>query len=269
MKDRAYLKEKTDYDTKIHCLVPTPTENKRWKVRVLTVETQETPMLHNWINSLTDQGYEYEILGYGEKWQGWKWKTQKYIQRLAEESEEIIFVICDSSNTLFLQPPMDLMLAFKTYRADLVLGAEEKHGFSERALKIINKRNAKTRYKIPNSNFMIGFRTAVLDLLCSNLNEDEIFFNWLNSPDSENTNKMDIYVKMNLSLKENDLELLELSENEGKKVKQLETNAYPCSISFPNHHKHYNHFAKLILGERAKKMDKTFLEKIFQHNWKQ
>lgn len=253
-----------DENTKISCLIPPITSDRRWKIKVLTVETQETPMLHNWINSLTRNGYDFEILGYGEEWEGLSWKNKKFIERLSEEKEEMIFVLSDSTNTIFIRSPLQLMLAFKNYKTDLVISANQHLDVSTKATDIAQKRNLKSRYCIPVDGFIIGFRSAILDYLCSNFHVNENFFliNWLiNSLDS----KLDIYATLNLNFNENDFELIEIVDKE--KIRHVETKAYPCSITFQQHNKHYDQLSKLILGEEAKKINRQFLSKFYEKKW--
>src|SRR3989304_7904464 len=94
------------------CVNPFPTGDRKWKVKVYAVNTNPGPLLENWKNSLKRLGYNYEVLGEGEEWGGWTWRTKKYIEKLANEREEKIFVLTDANDVFFIGDPHELMMNF-------------------------------------------------------------------------------------------------------------------------------------------------------------
>lgn len=189
-----------------HCFEPRETSRRIWKIKVFGVCTDKSPLLDNWTNSLKKNGYDHQVLGLGEKWGGWPWRTKQYIKALAYETEEKLFILTDANDLYFISPPHELIYNFRTYRSDIVLGCERspstgplRHSFSLRAdvIAFAKSRNTSTRYLVPNGGFVMGFRTPLLNLLCGNANEEDdqhgYLTNWLEHPEFV---KLDIYARL-------------------------------------------------------------------------
>lgn len=277
------------------CLLPQTTGERIWKITVLAVCTDKGPLLDNWKKSLEINGYDYEVLGLGKKWGGWSWRTKQYIERLANEKEERLFVLTDANDLFFIAPPNELIFNFKTYRSDVVNGAEHspmtgplKYDFQlkEQVVDFVKTRNHWTRYLVPNGGFIMGFRTPLLNILCANLHEEDdqhgYLINWLGHPDDM---KLDIYARLVSNivydvpfLLENDDERIEMDyfelikTNRGIRVRSIETNGMPCVMHFPGaNYEAYNYFAKFIfdgeLNEWAK--PKKSLTDTIKKSWTQ
>lgn len=253
-----------------HCLSPIPTGKRVWQVKVLSVCTDEGILLDNWKKSLEIQGYDYEVLGLGKKWGGWPWRTKQYIERLANEPEEKLFVLTDATDLFFIAPPHELIFSFRTYRSDVVIGAEHspmtgplRHDFKlkEKVVDFVKTRNPWTRYIVPNGGFVMGFRTPLLNVLCGNLDQEDdqhgYLINWLGHP---NDIKLDIYARMVANIVydvpfflEDDDERVEMDffdlyvGTNGTRVRSVETKGTPCAMHFPGGNSEaYNYFAEAI-----------------------
>jgi len=256
------------------CLFPIPTEKRKWKVKVYAVNTNPGPLLDNWKNSLHRLGYEYEALCEGEKWGGWTWRTKKYIEKLAKEPEEQLFVLTDANDVFFIGGPYELMQNFKTYRSDVVVGAEHacstgpnRSNLSLKAniMDYCKARNKDTRYLVPNGGFIMGFRTPLLNVLCANLNQEDdqhgYLINWLAHPE---VFKLDIYCRLVANVVYNfpfgdyedderiESDFFEFVETRDElRVRQIETKALPCAMHFPGGNMEaYNYFGPALLGKK-------------------
>ena len=263
-------------------------------MKVLSVCTDPSPLLDNWKNSLELQKYEYEVLGLGEKWGGWTWRTRQYIKKLANEPEEKLFVLTDATDLFFIAPPNELVFNFKTYRSDVVVGAEHSpmtgplrsdFKMKEMIIDFVKTRNPWTRYIVPNGGFIMGFRTPLLNILCANLNQEDdqhgYLLNWLGHP---NDIKLDIYARLVANIVYDIPFFLEDDERvemdyfqlykgtNGVRVKSIETDGTPCAMHFPGGNSEaYNYFVKAIyknkLSQWVKK--KMLLTDTMKKSWAQ
>jgi len=183
---------------------------------VVTVNTDESIALDNWKLSLTNNGYsEYAILGLGQKWRGFKWRSKMYLKYLRKLKQQYggnhIVMTCDSTDVLFLQPMNDLVHKFKVLEQTVVVSADDTqlvgqfaNGLTrELAAQIIEKRlgersssSSKTnkqgirtcpRYMWVNAGLCIGYVDYVIALyerLKSYEDDQEgLQIEWLADPD--------------------------------------------------------------------------------------
>ena len=148
-------------------------------LKIVTVCTKDQPHLPNWIRSLNKLKYDYTILGYDEKWGGWPWRTQKYIDFCHKQDKDTIVVISDANDLLFLASPHELLNKFRSrminnkcdYR--VVYGAET-HCCTDKYQKDKKLRNyavetckkrIKSRHRFVNGGFSIGYAHDLANLL--------------------------------------------------------------------------------------------------------
>src|ERR1019366_9035955 len=125
--------------------------------------------------SLARLGYEYLILGRGEKWGGWKWRTAKYLNILANCTERIV-VLSDATDVMFVEPPSELVRKFRKMKVPIVMGGERglctgkfKYDLSARKEMVnIYKKRDSFAYRFPNAGLIIGYTTPLLRLLSMN-----------------------------------------------------------------------------------------------------
>lgn len=127
---------------------------------VLSVCTDESPGLTNFENSLKQNGYNYEILGKGEKWGGWDYRTKKYLSKLKTLDPELIVVLWDATDMLFVQHKDVLLQKFLNgYDGKVVIGAESNccTGKYTGDLVLLNTFNTNIgRYRFPNGGWVVG-----------------------------------------------------------------------------------------------------------------
>ena len=277
------------------CLTPFPATEREWKIKILSVCTDESPLLENWKMSLDIQGYDFNVLGIGEKWGGWPWRTRQYIKALSEHPIEQLFVLTDATDLFFIAPPNELLMSFKTYRADVVVGAEHQcctgwprwnGSIKEQIVVHAKNRNPHTRYIVPNGGFIMGWRTPLLNALCANLQEEDdqhgYLVNWLEHP---NVFKLDIYARLVANIVDDlpfnnneDDERIETDFFEiiNGRVTSTDTKSWPVALHFAGANSEaYNAFGKAIYGLNFSEMKqkhygiKETLKKSWTHDMKQ
>jgi hypothetical protein len=90
-------------------------------MHVLLVATHWTPTFENCRRSLHIHEYDYTVLGYGEKWQGWKWRLRQYENNLPSEG---CVLLLDAYDTILGQSPQKLLSVFKAHKKPILVGAE-------------------------------------------------------------------------------------------------------------------------------------------------
>lgn len=145
-------------------------------VLVLTVNTRPSPNLEIWKKSAKRYGYIYEILGLGEVWEGWTWRTKKYIEAIKKYKNFDIFILCDSDDLYFTGPCSEFLEKFNKIGAKVVVGSEdncctvplsdnEKKEIIDKLYDIRDSKNITSKYYAPNGGCMFGYQHALLELL--------------------------------------------------------------------------------------------------------
>ena len=96
---------------------PTARE-KKYILKVITLSTDSGPALDNWLYGTQRLGYDVTVLGVGEKWVNWAWRTKKYeevVRGLPESTPEqtTLVLIVDGNDILFVRGPKSLYRAYK------------------------------------------------------------------------------------------------------------------------------------------------------------
>lgn len=112
----------------------------RKPLTVLTVNTDGGIGERNWELTLQNNGFDdddgdhlqggdvYEILGKGQAWKGFRWRTRKYLARLKQLRAQYgplhIVLTTDCLDVLFIRSQQDLLRAFHATKADVVISAD-------------------------------------------------------------------------------------------------------------------------------------------------
>lgn len=91
---------------------------------IVLVATEWTETFENLRRSLHIFGYSYVVLGWGKKWQGWKWRSKLYLDFIEQQNPKNIFVFMDAYDTLATKHPHQVLAAYHAYKKPLVIGAE-------------------------------------------------------------------------------------------------------------------------------------------------
>jgi hypothetical protein len=150
-------------------------------IRVLSVCTDARhPGLINYRLALDRLGYDYRVLGLGERWGGWRWRTARYIAAL-EAMEERVVVLTDCTDVLFVEPPDVLEGRFRRMGVGVLVGGERglstgKYRYDLALRKATRERyNARESrpYRFPNGGLIVGYRTPLLELLYLNRDAED------------------------------------------------------------------------------------------------
>jgi hypothetical protein len=145
-------------------------------VRVITLCTDEGPALLNWKYGAQRLGYDVTVLGVGERWGGWPWRTRRYIEAVQALKPGTLVVLVDGNDILFVRGPSSLYRAYRSIGKSLVFGAEptcctgsfamdKLNGKRQIAMSTVDSRHPENRWKFPNAGCIVGTREAVLDAL--------------------------------------------------------------------------------------------------------
>jgi len=130
-------------------------ESKNKKLTVIGVSTSYNNECKNWEKAIIKHGGIPKLIGVGEKWGGWKWRTEQILKFLNTQDEDDIFLITDVYDA-FLSGNTDYILKlFLNFNTGIVVS-------SERCYSLLGLQ--KTRHK--------SFKDY-LDLLSNKINVDE------------------------------------------------------------------------------------------------
>lgn len=151
------------------------------KVLVLSVCTNSCGELDNFMMSLNRLGYDFEILGMGEKWGGWAWRTQMYVNRLSTLPASYLVILCDATDILFMRPPDVFVEKMKDKMDKVLIGAEshcctgiyamspfDRYNIIKDTRKLHDGRN-----RFVNGGFLAGRADNLLALLRDNIEEED------------------------------------------------------------------------------------------------
>jgi hypothetical protein len=106
-------------------------EVDRKPLTVLTVNTDGGIGERNWELTLQNHGFGdtvYEILGKGQAWKGFDWRSRKYLARLkqlrAQYGPRHIVLTTDCLDVLFIRSQQDLLRTFHAIKANVVISAD-------------------------------------------------------------------------------------------------------------------------------------------------
>lgn len=91
---------------------------------VVLVATHWTPTFENCRRSLHLNGFDYQVLGWGENWQGWKWRAKQYIDYLETQSPHSLVVLLDAYDSIVTRHVQDFAHTFEAFQRPVVIGCE-------------------------------------------------------------------------------------------------------------------------------------------------
>lgn len=233
------------------------------KLLALTVNTRESPNLEIWRRSAERYGYPYEIIGMGEEWKGWPWRTKKYINAIHKHPEIDIFILCDSDDLYFVDHSSEFIKKFLEFQSSIIIGTEgncctgtyeyeEIKDMKSKLKSISEKKQNQTRYFYLNGGCVCGYRNELLELLNDNKDSHddqtgyiELF---IKDPDRITPDYYhDIIGTFQQSILDKKVTEWEIDSN--NKIHNNITKSYPVIMHFPA--KNYNNY-KFFLHEDDK-----------------
>lgn len=161
---------------------------------VLSIATDRNKYVIEFEKSLRRLGYRYELLGVGEKWEGFTTKMKLGMKKLLSLPPEEIVIMCDSYDIIFVQSPDTIMERYSTLaEGKVVIGLENiTAGFCNfspicdssviKTCKIHN--TAYPNFKYINSGFMMGPAKYIYDvykfMMENKMKDDQLgLFHWV------------------------------------------------------------------------------------------
>lgn len=229
------------------------------KILALTVNTQYSNNLEIWKRSAERYGYNYKILGLGEKWRGWKWRTKKYIEALKFYNKIEIFILCDSDDLYFTGPRSEFLEKFLDFNSEIVIGTEEfcctgnasrgeKKETTRKLYEILERKNINTNSFSINGGCLCGYREDLLKLLNKNKDAEDDQYGYISLYiKDQNLFTPDYYQKLlgthlNRNIIEKPIDDWEIRKG---RIYNKITKTYPLVMHFPggrfNNYKRYLH----------------------------
>lgn len=149
------------------------------RIHVVTVCTNKSRGLENLLFTIQKQGYnqnghQFHVIGSGEKWKGWPWRTKKYKEAINDilrngDNEDTLFCLVDANDLFFIGPPERMITNFLKYNCKVVVSAERNSFVVPKdAKKFFKERNSTTVFKYPNHGCIIGYGKEIVEILEKN-----------------------------------------------------------------------------------------------------
>jgi hypothetical protein len=94
----------------------------------MLVATEYKLGLHNLLQALHRHGYTYEVLQFGQRWGGWRWRMATYRDAAAHHAarwgRRALVVFLDAYDVACLRGARDLAATFDAFGTPLVAGVE-------------------------------------------------------------------------------------------------------------------------------------------------
>ncbi len=91
---------------------------------VLYVATKSTPGLINYERSLEQFGYQYQRLGKGDKWGGWRYRMKVYQNACAARDPQELLLLTDADDMLCVKESTGFVEQYQKFGTPIVIGAD-------------------------------------------------------------------------------------------------------------------------------------------------
>jgi hypothetical protein len=89
---------------------------------VALVATHWTPTFENCRRSLHLYGYDYDVIGWNQKWEGFSWRIKLYKEYCLKQSGIIVFI--DAYDVIAVRHSLDFFATYQAFKRPVVVGAE-------------------------------------------------------------------------------------------------------------------------------------------------
>jgi len=204
------------------------------KLLVLAFANDKNILLTNFENSLIKYGYEYKIVGEGEKWVNFMTKIKTCLDFI-EKSEYDIICITDAYDVLACDAPYVLIKKFKKFKKNIVAGAENDCGSNCVPLNEYFEYNESGRYNYANGGFYIGYKESIIELLNFilelKISDDQIGLGkYINKYPNDISLDINGTLISNVNIKSSYYDTYFVN----KSVKNIKTGKHPCFIHTPS-----------------------------------
>jgi hypothetical protein len=159
---------------------------------VITLATTQTNAVDNFEVSCKKNNIKYKILALNEKFKGWRWRMECYLNELKNYNDNDIIILCDCYDLLIQENQNNIIKKFKALKKSVIISAEmnlllpaELDQFNINPLKLTYNQFPKNKisdYRYPCLGGVIGYKK----------NLQEVYQTLLNFND-ENLNKSCYY----------------------------------------------------------------------------
>lgn len=147
------------------------------KVKAIGLATHIDDRAKNWVKGMEVAGIDYKLLGVGEKFAGWKMRSESYQKEMLSDTDTDIFIISDVYDVLVNQNVIKkikrsgktvtehILSTFYEFDKPIVVGMEKPcfancYDFS--LTSVFNILGGE--YVYPNGGMLIGYRTPLIQL---------------------------------------------------------------------------------------------------------
>jgi len=144
--------------------------NPECVVKVFLVATANLGGLSNSLKSLKKNQFSYEVLGYGTKWQGWRYRMKLYQDAANKTPPKTICILMDAYDAVCIRPyqTKEFLEAFDSYQKPLVIGMESSCGFNCQNIsgwwKDKPELKAKTKNLYVNGGLIAGYSEKIAEM---------------------------------------------------------------------------------------------------------
>lgn len=108
-------------------------------MKIFTIATHEEGYLPQLKTTSLSLGFKLNILGENEKWGGFSWKINKYLQALKGLPAEEVIICTDAYDVFVVGTPQEVLEKYKSFNKTLVFSGQRKYATSKIFQKLANK----------------------------------------------------------------------------------------------------------------------------------
>lgn len=154
----------------------------KMKLLAITVNTENDENSRAWEDTATKHRFPHVVLGRGDTWQGWKWRTQTYLNYIKSRPDIDVFLLLDGNDLYFVADVEEFMAKFQAMNSDIVIGSERQcctgkwtkanvHEFAKKLHAV--HANTNSPYIYLNGGAVMGYREPLIELLEDIKNESD------------------------------------------------------------------------------------------------
>lgn len=186
----------------------------------------------NMINVLTKLNWKFKLLGNGEKFTGWSFRMQQYVNFLKTLHPERVAILVDAYDALAVRSPDGFLELFESFNNDIVVGAESYCFVNCRPL---TNRTQNTSFQSVQGGCIIGKAQHLILMyewiLNENIQDDQMgIASYMNNHQDL---KIDLDQYCKLSFHDNWGKSSEFDFSNGVQVTRNEITTNPFFIHFP------------------------------------
>jgi len=188
-------------------------------------------------------GYKFKLLARDQKFGGWSWRTQRYLEAIKQSKAKVV-IICDSTDLFFIGPATEMYRKYKNDGREVIITAEScfAYAHSGRATQEVSKSffdnlNNKIESRYPNGGFLIGKREELERILENNIRSPDDQAGYYDMiREGEKKLHLDYTCKFSACIPSTGFNTPPLGKRwdmSDTRIKCKESGEYPCALHFP------------------------------------